>query len=240
MSDNNVLQGICESRLFRNTNSKKLVVFLPPVNGKSFYPYYARISWAPELAAKVNVLYVSDPYQPLEKYKEPMGSWFISPEGKSALPEIAEKIVDFSNDNGIEEILFYGSSMGGYSAIILSSLVPNSSAVAECPQLFLKKHPGSRYVIENIAPEIIDESLFEPFYFLKNGCSNYIEISCSIYDRHYRNHVLPFVRLLESAENILTTKIDVNFFSDANYSKGHVARFKEQAFVSINRILKLY
>lgn len=239
MNDDSVLNGICESRLFRNTDSKKLVVFLPPVNGKNIYPYYARISWASELAAKVNILYVSDPYQPLEAYKEPMGSWFISPAGKSALPLIAEKIADFSTDNGIDEVLFYGSSMGGYSAIILSSLVPNSSAVAECPQLFLKKHPGSRYVIDNIVSADLNESLFEPFYFLKNGCSKYIEISCSIYDRHYKNHVLPFIRLLESSESILSTRIDINFFSSTSHKKGHVARFREEAFSSINRILKL-
>lgn len=239
MNGDNVLLGICESRLFRNQDSKKLVVFLPPVNNKNFYPYYARISWAPELAAKVNVLYVSDPYQPLEKYKEPKGSWFISPDGESALPLIAEKIADFSKNNEIDEVLFYGSSMGGYSAIILSSLLQNSSAVAECPQLFLKKHPGSRYVTENIAPHGFDESLFEPFFFIKKGYSKYIEISCSIYDRHYRNHVLPFVRLLELEGEIISTKIDINFFSDTNYKKGHVARFKEEAFTSINRILKL-
>lgn len=239
MNCNNVLHDICESKLFRNTNSRKLVVFLPPVNGKKIYPYYARISWASELVSKVNVLYVSDPYQQREEYKVPKGSWFISPEGESALPVIAERIVSFLKENSIDEVLFYGSSMGGYSAIILSSLVPNSYAVAECPQLFLKKHPGSRYVIEEIVSVDLDESLFEPFYFLKKGCPKYIEISCSIYDRHYRNHVLPFIRLLESTDEIISTKIDINFFSSTNYEKGHVARFREDAFPSIKRILGL-
>lgn len=239
MNGDNVLYGICESKFFRNINSKKLVVFLPAVNGKNVYPYYPRITWASELASKVNVLYVSDPYQPREEYKEPMGSWFISPEGESALPIIAEKLAEFLKSNDIAEVLFYGSSMGGYSAIILSSLIPNSCAVAECPQLFLRKHPGSRYVIDNVVETSFNEALFEPFHFLKNGCSKYVEIACSIYDRHYENHVLPFVELLNSTESTLSTRIDVNLFSSMSYKRGHVARVKEEAYASIHRILKL-
>src|SRR5690606_19417753 len=89
-----VISEYSENRFIRcqNAHCKKLLVFLPSVNGKGVYPYFPRLSWGAELSKKYNVLYISDPYQPLELYSESMGSWFISPDGVLTLDALARRI----------------------------------------------------------------------------------------------------------------------------------------------------
>lgn len=140
----------CENEFHRSECSKTLLVFLPSVNGRGVYPYYPRHSWASILVKWFNILYISDPYQPLPQYKESGGSWFISPDGEMTLPVLAKKIENFADAIDANNIVFYGSSMGGYAAIVLGSMVKGGKVVAECPQLYLEKHPGSRFVCETL------------------------------------------------------------------------------------------
>ena len=225
-----IISSYCKNDFIESPESNTLLVFLPAVNGKDIYPYYPRRSWGTELSKKYHVLYISDPYQPLSEYSEPMGSWFISPEGVSTIETLAEKIKLFMIDISVENVIFYGSSMGGYAAIILSSLIKDSKAIAECPQLYLNKHPGSRFVCENILHNDIPQYSIEPLNFLKNGQQRYVNISCSIFDRHFELHILPF---LEDCKTELTSKeisVSVNIYNDSSYKKGHVALRKEDAF----------
>ncbi|MCB8776052.1 hypothetical protein LJE17_00755 [Planktothrix agardhii 1031] len=83
------------SRFYENTHSKQLIVFLPSVRAKKIYPYYPRIGWSESLNKDFNLLYIADPFQDMEIYQEAGGSWFICPEGKSVLPDLALKINEF-------------------------------------------------------------------------------------------------------------------------------------------------
>lgn len=220
-------------KFIRNENSKKLLVFLPAVNSKDIYPYYPRVSWGKELSEKCNVLYIADPFQHLPEYKEPMGSWFVSPEGNFVLPKLARLIKDFSLLIDVEDVIFYGSSMGGFAAIVLSSLIEGSTAIAECPQLLLDKHPGSKYVIENI---IDSESLplFNVENYLTASKANKVKIICSYYDRHYFNHILPFFDNLIKSKFKSNTKISFHGYLDSSYNDGHVSLRKDDAYLVID------
>jgi hypothetical protein len=68
-----------------------ICIFMPSVipEGKKLYPYYPRISWRQKLL-DIDTLYIADPFQHLDEYQETGGSWFISPDGVSVLPSIAE------------------------------------------------------------------------------------------------------------------------------------------------------
>ena len=55
MSGLDLISDYCENLFYENKDSKKLLVFLPSVNGRGDYPYYPRISWGRELAKKYNI-----------------------------------------------------------------------------------------------------------------------------------------------------------------------------------------
>jgi len=226
----------CQNVFLRSSNSNKLLVFLPSVNGKAFYPYYPRRSWGEELARNYNVLYVSDPYQPLPQYKEPMGSWFISPEGDSTIKTLSEKISQLKKEINVNDVIFYGSSMGGYAAIVLSSLISGSKAVAECPQIYLKKHPGSRFVCNNILKSCVAVEEIEPLSFLKFGKQKYVRILCSIFDQHYFQHIIPFTECLKNLNDGVNLNLTMSIYSNPNYKKGHVALQKNDALRVIQEV----
>lgn len=231
------LSEYCDNLFFSSPGSDVLLVFLPSVNGKDVYPYYPRKSWAGDLVKKYHVLYVSDPYQPLPQYKEPMGSWFISPNGELSLDILAKKIIKLKEQIGVKEVIFYGSSMGGYAAIILASLVIGAKAVSECPQLYLKKHPGSRFVLENILCNSVSISDIEPLAFVGKNSPKHIRLICSVFDRHYAEHILPFIDDVKaSCEEEVSFNITLQAYVSSDYKKGHVAMSKGDALRVINEV----
>ncbi|MDX1751276.1 MAG: hypothetical protein R3271_13250 [Methylophaga sp.] len=220
---------------FECEKSHELLVFLPSVRNKDIYPYYPRISWGLEFSKHWNVLYLADPYQNEEAYSEPGGSWYINSEGKSCLSNIASAINELCARFGYKKVLFYGSSMGGYSSIILSLLTSNSIAIAECPQLFLRKHPGSRAVLDSFVSGDVEK--YEPMHFLKSYEGNAkIKLVCSLHDRHYAQHVLPFLELLQES-NSKNVDVDALIYSRGKYKKGHVALDKNDAYELISNCL---
>ncbi|MBB4865103.1 pimeloyl-ACP methyl ester carboxylesterase [Pseudomonas nitritireducens] len=231
--------GDCECSFFSAPNSRKVVVFLPSASDKDIYPYYPRLSWENDLSGKVNVLYINDPFQHLDAYKTPMGSWYISPSGDFVLPEVAVLLQDFLSGKGIDEVLYYGSSMGGYAAVVLASLHPGAKAIAECPQLFLSGHPGSRYVYENFLRKTIDVETVEPLSFVRKSVGSQIRIFCSVQDYHYKVHVLPFAEKVSACQE--SEHVDIEFigYKKPGYKSGHVALSKADALPLICTALKI-
>ena len=113
-------------------------------------PIYHRHSWQNEF--EESVIYYNDPtlYNssklPL-KYnspKLPLG-WGIGKLEEWYLLVIADiiRILTSKNDIKSENILFFGSSGGGFTSIILATLIKNSAAMVNNPQMFcrgLKDH----------------------------------------------------------------------------------------------------
>ena len=234
-----IISEYCDNLFFKADSSDKLLVFLPSVNGKGVYPYYPRVSWSGELSENYNVLYLSDPYQPLSKYDEPMGSWFVSPDGISTLEVLSDKIKKLAGEIKASNIVFYGSSMGGYAAIILSSLVKGAKSVAECPQLYLNKHPGSRYVCENILSEEVCVNSVEPLYYIKTSPPKHIRLVCSVFDRHYSHHVLPFIKDVANVSEEASFSVVLQAYISSEYKKGHVAMNKKDAVKVIDEVFCL-
>ena len=107
--------------LSQNGNTS-LIVFLPSVRSKKIYPYYPRISWKSSLPG-YDTLYLADPFQEFDGYQEAGGSWFIRPDGNSDLPRIASILDAWITKSCYSKVIFYGSSMGGYAALVLASLI---------------------------------------------------------------------------------------------------------------------
>lgn len=233
-----ILADYCDNLFFRSKGSSSLLVFLPSVNGKGVYPYYPRQSWALELVDRYNVLYVSDPYQLLPQYRNVGGSWFISPDGRSTIDELARRMVAIKGDMDVGDIIFYGSSMGGYAAVVLSALV-GGKAVAECPQIYLRKHPGSRFVCENVLSADIPVETVEPLWYLRHGRALHVRLVCSVYDPHYSLHVLPFVEDVKRVSEDVVGGVMLNAYMSTDYGKGHVALKKNDALRVIEDVAGL-
>lgn len=114
------------------------------------WPNYTRHSWNSDLD-KYCTIYVSDPFQYINgNYKS---SWFVAPNGKSILPEIAKYIRNLLELDNAEKtfrlfnsflsknlkhhcgpIINYGSSMGGFAAFLFSCYLEPTICFIECPQ----------------------------------------------------------------------------------------------------------
>jgi hypothetical protein len=108
---------------FPCANSRTLLVFLPSrksEKAKSIVPYYPRISWAQELSAEVNCLYLSDPFALDSDILPYGGSWFIDSKGVLCLPHLSAIFNKMCMDN-FDNCIFYGSSMGGCSVRFINS-----------------------------------------------------------------------------------------------------------------------
>lgn len=226
-----------EYKFFPCKDSKQAIVFLPSANTKSIYPYFPRISRQSELAKVANIVYLTDPFQHLEPYKTPMASWYISPQGQSLIPEVVTELKAFLTHHGIEEVLFYGSSMGGYAAIIFSSLFPGSKAIAECPQIYMAKHPGSKYVSEHILSKDIAVNTIEPLHYLLTSEAAEVKIITSLYDSHYLAHIVPLCEQINALKEPLKPKIEFINYSEKVNKRGHIALSKENAIPLIVKTL---
>lgn len=220
-----------------NTNSDCLLVFLPSVRSKDIYPYYPRLSWSEFFQKHCNVLFLSDPFQTSAYCQEAGGSWFFNRDGSFSLPAIAEWIKDIAAKNKIKKIVFYGSSMGGYGSLVLGCLIPGSISFAECPQIFLEKHPGSSSVLRNLGLETKAADYSVESFFKFRGSATF-NIIVSAHDHHLKDHVLPFVSIITN-QAINQSDVVFTIYSRKNYKNGHVAlSFIDASVLILNEISK--
>lgn len=78
------------------------------------------------------------------------------------IKNIILKITNFFKiDN--ENILFYGSSMGGFTSMQLATMVRNSSAIAENPQIDARKWMKNFYVKNGMTSKLYEDETLEKF-----------------------------------------------------------------------------
>ena len=94
---------------------------------------YSRFSWFPEFPDD-QVLGFVDPA--MQQNHRLNGAWFIHPD-EDVISGIASIVRDESQEKDIplENVIFYGSSLGGFGAMAAATLVPGSTAIAEVPQI---------------------------------------------------------------------------------------------------------
>lgn len=106
-------------------------------------PYFNRVSWS----FNQSTIFYDDPTRSIENV-DLLGGWGIGTPDEWYLQEISEivkiianKIYDYEKGDQFKNLIFYGSSMGGFMSLQLATLVKNSVCVAEIPQLNLMKWP---------------------------------------------------------------------------------------------------
>jgi hypothetical protein len=123
--------------------SENIIVFMPSAQDRSQppkIPVFHRWSWANEFPHST-IITLTDPSLYTTKGH---ASWFLAPEYNidhiEILSEFLEAILSKTGLTG-SRVYLYGSSMGGFGALMMSANVSNSHAIAEVPQLDLRSYP---------------------------------------------------------------------------------------------------
>lgn len=154
-----------------------------------------RFTWHEEMPNQ-HVLALADPAMGLDD--EILGTWYLHPT-TDLLEEMALMVryqverLGLTND----QVLFYGSSLGGFGALGMASLLPGSSAISEIPQIDIARWPiaGAIRAIESRIigmpfdqfrisyPEMVDvrdrfgkSNLIPPFLLVTNESDTSLEI----------------------------------------------------------------
>lgn len=134
---------ILHGALAKRTTSERLVCLMPAAQtgaGTRRSKLFSRWNWHRYLPAH-HVLALSDPALGLDD--EIRGAWYLHPTN-DLLDEMAVFVRDQIRRLGLgpEQVLFYGSSLGGFGALSMASLIPGSSAIAEIPQIDIGRWPS--------------------------------------------------------------------------------------------------
>lgn len=135
---------VLHGRLVRRHGADRLVCFMPAAISASVSRdprQLSRFSWHSEIP-EYHVLALSDPALGLDD--EILGAWYLHPTA-DLMQEMAAIVKDLVADLGLDnhQVLFYGSSLGGFGALGMASLLPGSSAIAEIPQIDVACWPVS-------------------------------------------------------------------------------------------------
>lgn len=121
---------------------QKLLCFLPsaqPRNAAPQVPFFPRWSWANDFS-DWDVLSFSDPV--LHSAPSLPASWFATFD-EDVIAELASFIRGYCIKRCIkaEDVILYGSSMGGYGSLMIAAELQDAHAVAEVPQIDLLRYP---------------------------------------------------------------------------------------------------
>ena len=194
-------------------------------------PYFNRWSW--KFNEEISTIFYNDPTTYLADNLT--AGWGLGTLNDWYLEKISKIIIEIAYNLNInhDHIFFYGSSAGGFLSLALATLIRESVAIAEIPQLNLRNYPPynilnlEKICLGNIEEEVIIKKhmykldLIELFKF-KNYVPNcYLILDCSC-DSDYNNNYLPFFNRLnelpfsENSFNHIYIRIDAK-------NKGHKA-----------------
>ena len=231
-------------------NSERLVVFFSSVYIGKNHPYYPRISWANSLTE--DCIFISDPLQypegqdtcglsehfkdeltpeKIKAYQVAGGSWFINPNGQSMVGDYVDSLRALITEKKYKKIIFYGSSMGGYLALLFARYFKDVHVIAECPQIKLLDFQPSADLLAALSPSpkklplpAIDAT------FLRSN-RNSFHLIVHLLDGHIETQIHPLIKRYQQYRKAgkECQKIDISYYGNAKYVKEHAALRMEDA-----------
>lgn len=218
-----------DALLVREESDTLIVSFHGALNRSRFtLPRYERLKTISRYGT--NALYVSDPTLWLDETLQ-LG-WYTGWDEVDVQREIASIAVHAAKACGASKIIFSGSSGGGFAALQVSALVPESVAVVFNPSVYIHgylvngeqgQHGTERKYLEVVRPEAIDGSLkdydFDEDWTIGVGDSvsvleryskrleNYVLFCQTPTDWHYGQHYLPFLGACAKGENLGNVRV---------------------------------
>lgn len=205
------------------SGSKHLVCLLPSAQQGSSAranPVFHRWTWANDLQ-NTHVLCFSDPglyYSPLH------AAWFSSPSPLDVIESMADFIKEIADRLEIptDHIMLYGSSMGGFGALMLGGHLSGSMVIAEVPQIDLRKYAVASAI-----------SSLEHHYFSNQSIADYYEINChriNVMDRFLLTGQVPCIKIITNAADAAHEEHSI-FIQHLNEKRSEFKQFGDLAIV---------
>ena len=230
------------------TDSDKLLVMCPAaINDNSSHdrarPIFHRWSWEFD----VSTIFFNDPTLYLSD--NILGGWGLGSMDNWYLKKISNIFNILIENLGFNKrnVIFYGSSLGGFMSIMLATMIKSSVAIAEIPQLDVTNWTKHWSLLrENLFDNLPDESIKQRFGYkldvidlmkIENYIPNaYLLFDCS-YDYDFENIYLPFFNRLnelpyDERKNNLKIKI-------TGKNKGHAFLPYNELVILINKIIAI-
>lgn len=176
-------------------NAEYLICLLPSAQASSqeiSNPIFHRWSWYQNLKNN-NVLSISDPALYTGKMH---ANWFLSNErNNDYITEISDFIEEISYKVNINKnkIILYGSSMGGFGALMIASKLKESFTIVEVPQIDLTKY-SIKNAIKSIEVNILENDSILNF-------SKKFPEKINVYERWKLNKAIPSFRLITNVKD---------------------------------------
>lgn len=233
----------------KSNNEKLLILGSGALGQRNFdrsRPYIERHSWN----FKQSTIHYHDPTY----YVDDMirGGWGIGTEDNYYLEKISEILKILIKKSNILEknVLFYGSSAGGFTSLMLATLIKGTKCLADIPQLYVNKYKskakqldGWRPIKDFGFPNMSDEIFMDTFLYRMDfiemaNRENYVPdayliLDCSV-DLDFNTQYIPFF------ENL--NKIPFNEYSNrlkliiTGQNKGHCPLNNNDTIQLINKL----
>ena len=234
---------------FKSNNDKLLILGSGALGNRKFdrsRPYIERHSWD----FKQSTIHYNDPTYYVDDHIK--GGWGVGTENNyylekiSVILEILIKKLNLKRKN----VLFYGSSAGGFTSLILATLVKGTMSLSDIPQIYVHKYislrgqgGGWKIIREFGFPDISDDEFLKLFSYRldfiemakrENYVPNaYLVLDCSV-DLDFNTQYVPFLESLN--------ELPFNEFSNrlkliiTGRNKGHSALSKDDSIHLIDRL----
>ncbi|WP_421206582.1 hypothetical protein [Aeromonas sp. 601027] len=220
-----------------------VIIFMPSAKSnltKKIHPYFPRVMWSKELGDYCSI-YVSDPFDGKEYTDNFLASWFISEDGKSALPELASIFMSLIPVNS-GPLIVYGSSMGGFSALYIGRMINSDAIIAEGPQINLERYPTSRNLIDSLRSPPSPEwtNLFH--FYRENGFpSGMVKIFINVGDAAHIKYITNEITDPDNAKMMKSIKPDMFEIKILPHLSGygHVNMQMEEGIGTIREVFSL-
>ena len=150
-----------------------------------------------------STIFYNDPTRYLNNTLE--GGWGIGTPDEWYLETIKNIILEISNyfNYKNEKILFYGSSLGGFTSILLSILVKGSKGLADVPQLTFENTNYWNRIKNIIFPECSDEYIENNFKYRLN-----------VLDLMEKEKYIPNLTIVFDCGNVDISEHYIHFFTE--------------------------
>lgn len=229
-------------------NCDKLLIMCPAaINGNSNHdrarPIFHRWSWEFD----VSTIFFNDPTLYLSD--NILGGWGLGSMDNWYLKKISNifNILIEKLDLNKKNVIFYGSSLGGFMSIMLATMIKNSVAIAEIPQLDVTNWTKHWSLLrENLFDNLDDDYIKQRFGYkldvitlmkIENYIPNaYLLFDCS-HDYDLKNIYLPFFnRLNELPYDEKRNNIKIKI---TGKNKGHAFLPYNELVILINNIIMI-
>ncbi|MCD4838319.1 glycosyl transferase family 2 [Neobacillus sedimentimangrovi] len=208
-------------------------------------PVFQRHSWMNHF--EESVIYFNDPTLYLGKMN--LG-WGFGNAERHFLEEVAEilklllNLINIENNN----VLFYGSSAGGFMSMLLAGFIKGSRALVNNPQTFVNNYFASHVnkLFQAVVPEYSKDEILKEFSYRINALEffkkiNYIpeiyylqNLAC---EHDMDKHLIPFfLGLKEVSESLANKRIQFDLYYDKE--KDHNPLDMDETLSYIHKLIR--